>query len=184
MFDLTQWWTQWCLPSACICSVSQRTPRPSVWTVCNSMGCFLPVQFVGVEGFVTGILDLLPSKFNKREITVAICCVLCFVIDLSMVTQVSVLIEADNIFERWHRASSAVGHLNQIKIVAIIYEGIQYAFHILQGVTVNPIFSFVCVCVCSGRDVCLPAFWLLFSQWNDPVVAGILGMRGCRLGLW
>ncbi|XP_053481628.1 sodium- and chloride-dependent creatine transporter 1 isoform X1 [Ictalurus furcatus] len=47
----------------------------------------LDSQFVGVEGFVTGILDLLPYKFNKREIAVAICCLLCFVIDLSMVTQ-------------------------------------------------------------------------------------------------
>ncbi|XP_047655974.1 sodium- and chloride-dependent creatine transporter 1 isoform X2 [Tachysurus fulvidraco] len=44
-------------------------------------------QFVGVEGFVTGILDLLPSKFYKREFTVAISCILSFVIDLSMVTQ-------------------------------------------------------------------------------------------------
>lgn len=35
-----------------------------------------------------------------------------------------------------------------------------------------------------GRDVCLPAFWLLLSQWNDPTVASILGMRGCRVGLW
>ncbi|GAA6073927.1 sodium- and chloride-dependent creatine transporter 1-like [Tachysurus ichikawai] len=47
----------------------------------------LDSQFVGVEGFVTGILDLLPSKFYKRELTVAISCMLCFVIDLSMVTQ-------------------------------------------------------------------------------------------------
>ncbi|KAI5610519.1 sodium- and chloride-dependent creatine transporter 1, partial [Silurus asotus] len=47
----------------------------------------LDSQFVGVEGFITGILDLLPTKYNKREITVASCCILCFVIDLSMVTQ-------------------------------------------------------------------------------------------------
>lgn len=48
-------------------------------------------QFVGVEGFVTGILDLFPARRYhryKREIAVAICCLLCFVIDLSMVTQV------------------------------------------------------------------------------------------------
>lgn len=50
------------------------------------------LQFVGVEGFVTGILDLFPGKHYhryKREIAVAICCLLCFIIDLSMVTQVS-----------------------------------------------------------------------------------------------
>ncbi|TNM86447.1 hypothetical protein fugu_006677 [Takifugu bimaculatus] len=47
-------------------------------------------KFVGVEGFVTGILDLFPGRHYhryKREIAVAICCLLCFIIDLSMVTQ-------------------------------------------------------------------------------------------------
>ncbi|XP_034063197.1 sodium- and chloride-dependent creatine transporter 1-like isoform X4 [Gymnodraco acuticeps] len=50
----------------------------------------LDSQFVGVEGFVTGILDLFPGKSQfryKREISVAVCCLLCFIIDLSMVTQ-------------------------------------------------------------------------------------------------
>uniref|UniRef100_W5NBF9 Transporter n=1 Tax=Lepisosteus oculatus TaxID=7918 RepID=W5NBF9_LEPOC len=50
----------------------------------------LDSQFVGVEGFVTGILDLFPGKYYmrwRREIAVAICCSLCFIIDLSMVTQ-------------------------------------------------------------------------------------------------
>lgn len=49
-------------------------------------------QFVGVEGFITGLLDLLPASYYfrfQREISVALCCVLCFVIDLSMVTDVS-----------------------------------------------------------------------------------------------
>lgn len=49
-------------------------------------------QFVGVEGFITGLLDLLPVSYYfrfQREISVALCCALCFVIDLSMVTDVS-----------------------------------------------------------------------------------------------
>ncbi|XP_042829926.1 sodium- and chloride-dependent creatine transporter 1-like, partial [Panthera tigris] len=49
----------------------------------------LDSQFVGVEGFITGLLDLLPASYYfrfQREISVALCCVLCFVIDLSMVT--------------------------------------------------------------------------------------------------
>lgn len=44
---------------------------------------------------MTGILDLFPGKHYhryKREIAVAICCLLCFVIDLSMVTQVGELL--------------------------------------------------------------------------------------------
>ncbi|XP_008827757.1 sodium- and chloride-dependent creatine transporter 1 [Nannospalax galili] len=49
----------------------------------------LDSQFVGVEGFITGLLDLLPASYYfrfQREISVALCCVLCFIIDLSMVT--------------------------------------------------------------------------------------------------
>uniref|UniRef100_A0AC11EI23 Uncharacterized protein n=1 Tax=Ovis aries TaxID=9940 RepID=A0AC11EI23_SHEEP len=49
----------------------------------------LDSQFVGVEGFITGLLDLLPASYYfrfQREISVALCCTICFVIDLSMVT--------------------------------------------------------------------------------------------------
>lgn len=45
-----------------------------------------------MEGFITGLLDLLPASYYfrfQREISVALCCALCFVIDLSMVTDVS-----------------------------------------------------------------------------------------------
>ncbi|XP_026956274.1 sodium- and chloride-dependent creatine transporter 1-like [Sagmatias obliquidens] len=52
----------------------------------------LDSQFVGVEVFITGLLDLLPASYYfcfQREISVALCCTLCFVIDLSVVTDVS-----------------------------------------------------------------------------------------------
>lgn len=48
-------------------------------------------QFVGVEGFITGILDLFPQPGAgslRRELTAALCCLVCCLIDLSMVTQV------------------------------------------------------------------------------------------------
>ncbi|KAL8212816.1 UNVERIFIED_CONTAM: Sodium- and chloride-dependent creatine transporter 1, partial [Gekko kuhli] len=50
----------------------------------------LDSQFVGVEGFITGILDLFPQPAagsRRREVTAAICCLVCCIIDLSMVTQ-------------------------------------------------------------------------------------------------
>ncbi|TRY60883.1 hypothetical protein DNTS_035149 [Danionella cerebrum] len=51
----------------------------------------LDSQFVGVEGFITGVMDMLPPKSFigslRREVVVAICCVICFTIDLSMVTE-------------------------------------------------------------------------------------------------
>ncbi|XP_024606349.1 sodium- and chloride-dependent creatine transporter 1-like, partial [Neophocaena asiaeorientalis asiaeorientalis] len=49
----------------------------------------LDSQFVGVDVFITGLLDLLPASYYirfQREISVVLCCTLCFVIDLSVVT--------------------------------------------------------------------------------------------------
>ncbi|KAL8164429.1 UNVERIFIED_CONTAM: Sodium- and chloride-dependent creatine transporter 1 [Gekko kuhli] len=50
----------------------------------------LDSQFVGVEGFITGILDFFPAAYAfrfQREVTVAVCCLVCFLIELSMVTE-------------------------------------------------------------------------------------------------
>uniref|UniRef100_A0A3Q4BE31 Transporter n=1 Tax=Mola mola TaxID=94237 RepID=A0A3Q4BE31_MOLML len=51
----------------------------------------LDSQFVGVEGLVTGIMDMLPPKSAlsslRREVVAAICCIICFLIDMSMVTE-------------------------------------------------------------------------------------------------
>ncbi|KAL6119048.1 uncharacterized protein ACO6RY_03708 [Pungitius sinensis] len=51
----------------------------------------LDSQFVGVEGLITGIMDMLPPKSAlgslRREVVAAICCFLCFLIDMSMVTE-------------------------------------------------------------------------------------------------
>ncbi|XP_030049934.1 sodium- and chloride-dependent creatine transporter 1 [Microcaecilia unicolor] len=50
----------------------------------------LDSQFVGVEGFITAILDLMPKRYYfqfQREIGVAIICLIMFLIDLSMLTE-------------------------------------------------------------------------------------------------
>ncbi|CAL8325611.1 unnamed protein product [Merluccius merluccius] len=51
----------------------------------------LDSQFVGVEGLITGIIDMLPPKSAlgslRREVVVAFCCFTCFLIDMSMVTE-------------------------------------------------------------------------------------------------
>uniref|UniRef100_A0AAR2JNX6 Transporter n=1 Tax=Pygocentrus nattereri TaxID=42514 RepID=A0AAR2JNX6_PYGNA len=69
-------------------------PVPPLWAVLFFVMLLvlgLDSQFVGVEGFVTGLLDMLPSKsyFSsvRREVVVAVCCITCFFIDLSMVTE-------------------------------------------------------------------------------------------------
>ncbi|XP_041356928.1 sodium- and chloride-dependent taurine transporter-like [Gigantopelta aegis] len=50
----------------------------------------LDSQFVGVEGFVTAVVDMYPTyirKGRRREILIGVICLLCFLIGLSMVTQ-------------------------------------------------------------------------------------------------
>ncbi|XP_053551804.1 sodium- and chloride-dependent creatine transporter 1 [Bombina bombina] len=50
----------------------------------------LDSQFVGVEGFITAILDMLPARYYfryQREVAVAVCCAVMFLIDLSMLTE-------------------------------------------------------------------------------------------------
>ncbi|XP_053226551.1 sodium- and chloride-dependent creatine transporter 1 isoform X1 [Podarcis raffonei] len=50
----------------------------------------LDSQFVGVEGFITGILDFFPAAYTfrfQREVIVAVSCAVCFFLELSMVTE-------------------------------------------------------------------------------------------------
>ncbi|XP_060572147.1 sodium- and chloride-dependent taurine transporter-like [Ruditapes philippinarum] len=50
----------------------------------------LDSQFVGVEGFITFMVDLYPQVFRKgyrREILIGVVCVICFLVGLSMVTE-------------------------------------------------------------------------------------------------
>ena len=52
---------------------------------------FLFFQFVGVEGFITFVMDLYPSVFRKgyrRELLIAAICAISFLIGLSMVSEV------------------------------------------------------------------------------------------------
>jgi len=49
------------------------------------------LQFVGVEGFVKGVSDLFASQLHgsyRREAFVAICCLISFLIAISMVMEV------------------------------------------------------------------------------------------------
>ncbi|XP_048475827.1 sodium- and chloride-dependent creatine transporter 1 isoform X3 [Rhincodon typus] len=68
-------------------------PIPQLWAALFFIMLLLlglGSQFVGVEGFVTGLVDLIPERYNfqyQRELAVAVCIVLSFIIDLSMVTQ-------------------------------------------------------------------------------------------------
>ncbi len=68
--------------------LSHSLPHSPLLSLCSLF------QFVGVEGLITGIMDMLPPKSTlgslRREVVAAICCVICFLIDMSMVTEVEI----------------------------------------------------------------------------------------------
>ncbi|XP_067270430.1 sodium- and chloride-dependent creatine transporter 1 isoform X2 [Pseudorasbora parva] len=119
----------------------------------------LDSQFVGVEGFVTGILDLCPGKYYmryQREIAVAICCLLCFIIDLSMVTQGGMYVfqlfdyySASGMTLLWQAFWECV-------VVAWVYGADRFMDDIARMIGYRPFpwmkwcWSFITPCVCMG----------------------------------
>ncbi|XP_053706097.1 sodium- and chloride-dependent creatine transporter 1 isoform X2 [Synchiropus splendidus] len=119
----------------------------------------LDSQFVGVEGFVTGILDLCPGKYYhryKREIAVAICCLLCFIIDISMVTQGGMYVfqlfdyySASGMTLLWQAFWECV-------VVAWVYGADRFMDDIARMIGYRPFpwikwcWSFITPCVCMG----------------------------------
>uniref|UniRef100_A0AAR2ILI5 Transporter n=1 Tax=Pygocentrus nattereri TaxID=42514 RepID=A0AAR2ILI5_PYGNA len=119
----------------------------------------LDSQFVGVEGFVTGILDLFPGKYYmryRREIAVAICCLLCFIIDLSMVTQGGMYVfqlfdyySASGMTLLWQAFWECV-------VVAWVYGADKFMDDIARMIGYQPFpwmkwcWSFITPCVCMG----------------------------------
>ncbi|XP_017158854.1 sodium- and chloride-dependent creatine transporter 1 [Poecilia reticulata] len=119
----------------------------------------LDSQFVGVEGFVTGILDLFPGKYYhryKREIAVAICCLLCFIIDLSMVTQGGMYVfqlfdyySASGMTLLWQAFWECI-------VVAWVYGADRFMDDVARMIGYRPFpwmkwcWSFITPCVCMG----------------------------------
>ncbi|KAA0714341.1 Sodium- and chloride-dependent creatine transporter 1 [Triplophysa tibetana] len=120
----------------------------------------LPMStFVGVEGFVTGILDLFPgTRYMRfqREIAVAICCLLCFIIDLSMVTQGGMYVfqlfdyySASGMTLLWQAFWECV-------VVAWVYGADRFMDDIARMIGYRPLpwikwcWSFITPCVCMG----------------------------------
>ncbi|XP_045911345.1 sodium- and chloride-dependent creatine transporter 1-like [Micropterus dolomieu] len=119
----------------------------------------LDSQFVGVEGFVTGILDVFPGKHHhryKREISVAICCLLCFIIDLSMVTQGGMYVfqlfdyySASGMTLLWQAFWECI-------VVAWVYGADRFMDDVARMIGYRPFpwmkwcWSFITPCVCMG----------------------------------
>lgn len=119
----------------------------------------LDSQFVGVEGFVTGILDLFPARYHhryKREIAVALCCLLCFIIDLSMVTQGGMYVfqlfdyySASGMTLLWQAFWECV-------VVAWVYGADRFMDDVARMIGYRPFpwmkwcWSFITPCVCMG----------------------------------
>uniref|UniRef100_A0A4W3K0T7 Transporter n=1 Tax=Callorhinchus milii TaxID=7868 RepID=A0A4W3K0T7_CALMI len=119
----------------------------------------LDSQFVGVEGFITGIMDLFPTSFAggmRRELVVAICCSICFIIDLSMVTEGGMYIfqlfdyySASGITLLWQAFWECV-------VVAWVYGADRFTDDIAHMIGYRPLpwikwcWLFITPCVCVG----------------------------------
>ncbi|XP_019716268.1 sodium- and chloride-dependent creatine transporter 1 [Hippocampus comes] len=119
----------------------------------------LDSQFVGVEGFVTGILDLFPGKYEhryKREIAVALCCLLCFIIDISMVTQGGMYVF--QLFDYYSASGMTLlwQAFWECMVVSWVYGADRFMDDIARMIGYRPLpwmkwcWSFITPCVCMG----------------------------------
>ncbi|KAF5888655.1 sodium- and chloride-dependent creatine transporter 1, partial [Clarias magur] len=113
-------------------------------------------QSVGVEGFVTGLLDLLPARFNKREIALAICCTVSFLIGLSMVTQGGIYVF--QLFDCYSASGMTLlwQAFWQCVVVAWVYGADKFMDDIARMIGYRPFpwmkwcWSFLTPCLCLG----------------------------------
>uniref|UniRef100_UPI00398F4CFF sodium- and chloride-dependent creatine transporter 1-like isoform X2 n=1 Tax=Pristiophorus japonicus TaxID=55135 RepID=UPI00398F4CFF len=119
----------------------------------------LDSQFVGVEGFITGIMDLFPTSVSgglRREVVVAVCCLVCFIIDLSMLTDGGMYIfqlfdyySASGITLLWQAFWECV-------VVAWVYGAERFTSDIARMIGYRPLpwikwcWLFITPCVCVG----------------------------------
>lgn len=74
-----------------------QMPWSPIWSVCFFLMILLigvDSQFVGVEGFITAIVDIFPTFFRKKkyrkEKFIACVCIFSYIVGLLMVTEVSI----------------------------------------------------------------------------------------------
>ncbi|XP_064407894.1 sodium- and chloride-dependent creatine transporter 1 isoform X2 [Latimeria chalumnae] len=119
----------------------------------------LDTQFVGMEGFVTAILDLLPSKHHRRyhrEVAMAITCTLSFLIGLSMVTQGGIYVF--NLFDYYSASGMTLLWQTfwQCIVVAWVYGADRFIDDITRMIGYRPFplikwcWLFITPCVCMG----------------------------------
>ncbi|CAN0136269.1 unnamed protein product [Lampetra planeri] len=68
-------------------------PVPAVWAALLFIMLILlgvDSEFAGMEGFVTGVMDIFPSQLSgkmRREVFTGLCCLVSFLLSITMVTQ-------------------------------------------------------------------------------------------------
>ncbi|XP_032810155.1 sodium- and chloride-dependent creatine transporter 1 [Petromyzon marinus] len=119
----------------------------------------LDSQFVGVEGFVTGISDLFPAALTggyRREVFVGVCCFTSFLIAISMVTEGGMYVfqlfdyySASGMTLLWQAGWECI-------VVAWVYGGDRFMDNIALMIGYRPFpwmrwcWAFVTPCVCTG----------------------------------
>ncbi|XP_041119320.1 sodium- and chloride-dependent creatine transporter 1-like isoform X2 [Polyodon spathula] len=128
----------------------------------------LDSQFVGVEGFITGIMDMIPNSVSgsvRREAVVAICCFICFIIDLSMVNEGGIFVfqlfdyySASGITLLWQAFWECV-------VVAWVYGADRFMDDIARMIGYQPMtlvkwcWAFITPCICMRWQHLITPVW-------------------------
>lgn len=123
-----------------------------------------------LESLVTAVMDMYPSTFrrkNSRELFILAVAVATYLLGLIMLTEVRGDMNWQSEDEFYLRGPLLQCLHNHCHSIASIH------------FQINNTLSF-----CTGRDVRLPAFWLLCSQWDVPALCGNLWDCLHRLVLW
>ncbi len=127
------------------------------------------LQFVGVEGFVTAIVDEIPHILRKgyrKEIFIGVVCAVCYLVGLSMVTEV----------KRWSLCSSYATSDSQFWC----FRNVQVWIHIPRWNSLHKLSLHMFV---PGWDVRVPAVRLLRRK-SHHSPRRVLRVRCRRLDLW
>ncbi|KXJ23189.1 Sodium- and chloride-dependent GABA transporter 2 [Exaiptasia diaphana] len=191
-----QWMSQGCITAWKICPILQgpglafigypaaiaEMPVAPLWSVLFFFVLILlgiDSQFVGLEGFITAIVDLFPKYIRhgrRKEVFIAVMCVIWFFIGLTMVTEGGIYVF--QLFDNYAVSGSAILWVCTFESIAIgwIYGAERFYQNIEQmiGFRLNPFLKICWLAMtplfCAGVFIFLIATYqpLVYNTYHYP----------------